>query len=93
MAMPTHPKIYHIVHVDRLPSIVADGFLWCDAEVLRRQSGGTAVGMGRIKHRRLHELNLYSHPDLKVGSCVPFYFCPRSVLLTARIFASRKDSQ
>jgi hypothetical protein len=56
MAMPTHPKIYHIVHVDRLPSIVADECLWCDAEVSRRQSGGTAVGMSRIKNRRLHEL-------------------------------------
>ena len=35
MPPPRHPKIYHIVHVDRLPSIVADGCLWCDAEVVR----------------------------------------------------------
>ncbi len=35
-AVPPQPKIYHIAHVDRLPSIVADGFLWCDAEVIRR---------------------------------------------------------
>ena len=31
MPQPTHPKIYHIVHVDRLASIMADGALWSDA--------------------------------------------------------------
>lgn len=30
---------------------------------------------------RLTELTLASHPGLHVGSCVPFYFCPRSVML------------
>ena len=30
MAPPAQPKIYHIAHFDRLPSIIADGSLWCD---------------------------------------------------------------
>jgi hypothetical protein len=81
MAAPTHPKLYHIAHVDRLPSIVADGCLWCDAEVARRAPPGTTIGMNGIKQRRLAELTLTSHPDLHVGDCVPFYFCPRSVML------------
>ncbi|MGB8887443.1 MAG: DUF4433 domain-containing protein [Candidatus Korobacteraceae bacterium] len=81
MPPPRHPKIYHIVHVDRLPSIVADGHLWCDAEVVRRAPPGTTIGMNNIKQRRLIELTLSSHPDLHVGDCVPFYFCPRSVML------------
>lgn len=80
-AVPPKPKIYHIAHVDRLPSIVADGFLWCDAEVIRRAPAGTTIGMSSIKQRRLNELRLSSHPDLHVGDCVPFYFCPRSVML------------
>lgn len=80
-AVPVRPKIYHIVHVDRLASIVADGFLWCDAEVARRSLSGTTIGMSGIKHRRLTELALTSHPTLHVGCCVPFYFCPRSVML------------
>jgi len=80
MTVPAQPKVYHIVHVDRLPSIVADGGLLCDAEVLRRQSGGTTIGMRNIKQRRL-KLTLSSHPGLHVGDCVPFYFCPRSVML------------
>ncbi len=37
--------------------------------------------MSDIKQRRLTELRLASHPDLFVGDCVPFYFCPRSVML------------
>jgi hypothetical protein len=37
--------------------------------------------MSRIKQRRSNALKLASHPDLFVGDCVPFYFCPRSVML------------
>ena len=81
MPVPARPKIYHIVHVDRLASIVADGCLWCDAEVVRRVPEGTTIGMTGVKQRRLDELTLSSHPGLHVGDCVPFYFCPRSVML------------
>jgi len=71
--VPNDPKIYHIVHVDRLPSI-AGGGLWCDAEVVRRSAPGTTIGMNAIKQRRLNELTLASHPGLFVGECVPFIF-------------------
>lgn len=81
MTIPTDPKIYHIVHVDRLPSIVKDGCLWCDEEILQRPSAGTLIGMNGIKERRLKELTLTSHPELHIGACVPFYFCPRSIML------------
>jgi len=81
MPIPAEPKVYHIVHVDRLPSIVEDDWLWCDAETSRRSLPGTTIGMNQIKERRLNELTLTSHPDLHVGDCVPFYFCPRSVML------------
>ena len=81
MQIPAEPKIYHIVHVDRLPSIIADGWLWCDADIARCSPPGTTIGMNGIKQRRLNELTLNSHPDLHVGDCVPFYFCPRSIML------------
>lgn len=81
MTVPTQPKIYHIVHVDRLLSIITDGYLWCDAEVLRQAPMGTTIGMNHIKQRRLEDLTLASYPDLHVGDCVPFYFCPRSIML------------
>ena len=90
MAVPAHPKIYHIVHVDRLGSIVADGRLWCDAEAIRRGSAGTTIGMSSIKERRLRS-PLASYPDLMVGGCVPFYFCPRSIMLYLIYRANHED--
>jgi hypothetical protein len=79
MPVPAHPKIYHIVHVDNLASIVADGCLCSDAVMVQRQ-GGTVIGMGSIKQRRL-ELPVSCHQGLRVGDCVPFYFCSRSIML------------
>lgn len=81
MTMPARPKIYHITHVDRLPSIIASSALWCDAVMMQYAAVGTAIGMNSIKKRRLDELMLSSHPGLYVGQCVPFYFCPRSIML------------
>jgi hypothetical protein len=81
MPAPERPKIYHIVHVDRLASIINDGVLWSDAALADLQRPGTTIGMTGIKARRLRELQLSSHPGLFVGQCVPFYFCPRSIML------------
>lgn len=80
MPAPAAPKIYHIVHVDRLPSIIADGCLWCDKEILQRNPDGTTIGMGSIKQRRL-TLPVTCHDGDCVGDYVPFYFCSRSVML------------
>ncbi len=80
MPIPDEPKIYHIVHIDRLNSIVTDGYLWCDARMATKQARGTAIGINSIKERRLTNA-LNSHPNICVGECVPFYFCPRSVML------------
>jgi len=48
MTVPYQPRIYHIVHVDRLPSIARHG-LWCDAKVAKRSGLGTTIGMSVIK--------------------------------------------
>jgi hypothetical protein len=37
--------------------------------------------MSAIKARRLFELEVDCHPGTKVGEYVPFYFCPRSIML------------
>ena len=79
-APPREPKLYHIVHIDRLGSIREDGALWSDAQAEARGVTGTTIGMSRIKQRR-RQLPLSSHDGLRVGDCVPFYFCPRSVML------------
>ncbi len=77
---PAQPKIYHIVHVDRLASIIADGHLWCDAVMIQRQAAGTTIGMNAIKARRL-VLPVKCHQGDHVGDYVPFYLCPRSIML------------
>jgi hypothetical protein len=61
--------------------MVEHGGIWCDAEAIGRAVPGTSIGMSNIKQRRLTRLTLSSHPGLHVGECVPFYFCPRSVML------------
>lgn len=81
MAVPVNPKLYHICHADRLASIVTSGELLSDVAVQQASMGGTVIGMSNIKQRRMNELQLDSHPGLYVGQCVPFYFCPRSVML------------
>ena len=78
--VPRNPKIVHIIHVDRLPSVIEEGCLWCDAAVAERPLAGTTIGIGEIKLRRMSH-PLTSHPTLKVGECVPFYFWPRSIML------------
>lgn len=79
MAVPVHPKIYHIVHVDNLASIVADGELWPDAVMVKRL-GAAVIGNNEIKADRLR-LPVSCHLGTHVGDYVPFYFCPRSVML------------
>lgn len=81
MPAPPNPKIYHIVHVDKLAAIASAGFLFSDAVMAQHPPQGTVIGMNNIKARRMNELTLDSHPGLYVGECVPFYFCPRSVML------------
>jgi hypothetical protein len=78
---PKYPKIYHITHVDNLRDIVTTGGLLSDAEMIRRGGPGQTIGLSGIKRRRVEELQVPCHPGTKVGDYVPFYFCPRSVML------------
>lgn len=78
--IPLQPKIYHIVHVDRLPSILKHDGLLSDREASQRNLPGTNIGIRKIKERR-RTRELKSQPGLHVGDCVPFYFCPRAVML------------
>jgi hypothetical protein len=79
-APPAKPKIYHILHVDRLASVVANKRLYSDAAIRARAGAGTVIGMQGIKDRRL-TLPVTCHPKTYVGDYVPFYFCARSIML------------
>ncbi|MDX2242394.1 MAG: DUF4433 domain-containing protein [Leptolyngbyaceae cyanobacterium bins.302] len=80
-SMPSSPKIYHITHVDNLPSIAMNMGLVSDANRVANELTCSLVGMTSIKQRRLSEIEFSCHPGTMVGQYVPFYFCPRSVML------------
>jgi hypothetical protein len=81
LSQPSQPRIYHITHVDNLSSIARRGELWSDAVCRSNSLSHKKVGMSAIKARRLFELDVGCHPGTKVGEYVPFYFCPRSIML------------
>jgi hypothetical protein len=66
--------------VDNLPSILAGGGLCSDAVLAARGGPKEDIGMAGIKKRRAG-LPVKCHPGDRVGDYVPFYLCPRSVML------------
>ncbi|HEX8876702.1 MAG TPA: DUF4433 domain-containing protein [Phycisphaerales bacterium] len=81
-AVPANPKIYHITHVDNLAGIASAGCLWSDRVRIDSELACSLVGMSKIKKRRLEEIEVDCHEGTKVGEYVPFYFCPRSIMLS-----------
>ena len=79
--LPANPKIYHITHLQNLPQIVDARRLWSDAKRIEKKLDCDVVGMSHIKQRRLGEIVVDCHPGTHVGDYVPFYFCPRSIML------------
>ena len=77
---PSHPKIYHITHLQNLGGIMRDGIL-CDRTIVEHGGPSQLIGMRRIKQRRIEEHKVDCHPGTMVGDYVPFNFCPRSVML------------
>lgn len=54
------------------------------------REGGTVIGMETIKRRRLR-LPVGCHRGSYVGEYVPFYFCPRSIMLYVIYCANNPD--
>ena len=78
--VPANPQIFHITHVDNLPSIIAHGCLWSDSQRIARNLATTNIGYSHIKVRRLNR-PVTAGSGGKLGDYVPFNFCPRSVML------------
>jgi hypothetical protein len=77
--VPSRPKIFHITPVANLASIARDG-LRSDTCMTARGGPTTSIGMSKLKQRRF-TLDVGCHPGTSVADFVPFYFCPRSVML------------
>ncbi len=87
---PRRPKIYHITHVDNLVNITDESVILSDAQRIEQGMDCTLVGMSDIKQRRLR-LDVDCHPGTKVGEYVPFYFCPRSIMLYILYMGNHPD--
>jgi hypothetical protein len=88
---PKSPKIYHITHVSNLSTITSENKLFSDAAMARRSGPPQSIGMDKIKLRRLQELTVDCHAGDYVGEYVPFYFCPRSVMLYLLYMGNHPD--
>lgn len=77
---PLKTKIYHITHIDNLPSIIREDCIWSDHQRFQRSLTNTNIGYSHIKQRRMkHPVKVAQRGIL--GQYVPFNFCPRSVML------------
>lgn len=72
--------IYHITHIDNLPSIVSAGLV-CDAACAALSSVPRSIAYASLKQRRARK----QVPGLggTLADYVPFYFCTRSPMLAA----------
>lgn len=74
------PEIYHITHIDNLPSIIDAGGLWSDSEVADGRVEARGIAHQHIKDRRAQRI-VPIPPGGTLCDYVPFYFAPRSPML------------
>lgn len=79
--MRTNYRIFHITQIDNLHNIIRSNGIWSDRKVTELSLNKAVIGLDNIKQRRLNEIEVSCHPGTNVGDYVPFYFCPRSVML------------
>jgi hypothetical protein len=80
MPANSDPAIYHMTHIDNLPSILQAGGLWSDARRVQFNFAVRSIAHAHIKQRRLKRAVPAAARGC-LGDYVPFYFCPRSPML------------
>ncbi|MBI1255990.1 MAG: DUF4433 domain-containing protein [Chloroflexi bacterium] len=78
---PTKPQIYHITHMDNLKSISKSGYLYSDARRIEMGLKHVNIAMQDVKDHRPNRSLVGCYPETNVSQYVPFYFCPRSIML------------
>ena len=82
MKDPREIEILHITHIRNLPSIIANGGLYCDNERIKRAINNLTIAHQNIKDRRARRIVPVAAGGT-VADYVPFYFAPRSPMLYA----------
>lgn len=78
---PAKPTIYHITHMDNLESISNSGYLYSDARRIEMGLKHLSIAMEDVKEHRPRRPLRGCYPQTNVSQYVPFYFCPRSIML------------
>lgn len=79
-ARSLNPSAYHITHEGNLAALFKTGFLYSDSQLRLMGAQHIVIGYVHTKNNRLNTV-IPQCPDLTTGDCVPFYLCPRSVML------------
>jgi hypothetical protein len=87
---PANPCIYHITHVENLSAIVQRGALLSDSAMAAQGRPPSTIGMSKLKQKRA-ALPVTCWPGDHVSDYVPFYFCPRSIMLYVIHCANSND--
>lgn len=80
--MVPNPQIYHITHVDNLPSLANNGGIICDSVSAARGLVSVNAAHEHIKERRRRK-RVTVGPLGTLADYAPFYFAPRSPMLAA----------
>lgn len=83
-SMPYTLPIYHFTNIENLPSILQKG-LQCDNRVSERNVEVSELGDRSIKGKRRRKeipAEAVLGKTLSVGDCVPFYFKPKTSMLS-----------
>lgn len=83
--------VFHMTHIENLPSIFKEGGLLSSNEMIRQELKFADVGSGVITDRRNKNLLKCHYPaKVRVNDCVPFYFRARSKMLSNLHFKKAK---
>ena len=80
-------QLFHMTLIERLPTIVEDGRLLCDAALVGAELPGKSIAHAHIKERR-RRVEVPVAPGGVVGDYVPFYLAPRSPMLAANHYGN-----
>src|SRR5258708_14680384 len=72
--------IFRITHIDNLPTLLVEDGIWCGNEMKKRSIPYISIGNKDLTaSRATRVVKCCEHGNL--NDYVPFYFCPRSVML------------
>lgn len=77
---PKPCRIYRILHIDNLAGIVEQGGLWAGNEMAAKSIPYRQIGLQNLTQQRMGRA-VPIDPGGNLNDYVPFYFCPRSVML------------